>query len=517
MSDEFKNADISETTPSHLYGATDEDFYSADEKTPLHLDGETDEDIDDAHEMTPPHLANADDQGADDDGAPEQIPPHLDSMNDKEEKKSSPRLAVGICICVLVVLGGLVLAIKSKNPKSARPTVTQAKINELQRLTNEAKQTIQQANQLKDEIYKPAPDQPQAQGSGLSRKYQDSPPEIEKSDIQPNNDRGRQEEEAINAVLRESTQVPPPPPPDAIKQADAGNNTATIPMFVYSKTYSGARYTENRPVEAKDTPNQQQAIIQEEINNLRTLVQMMAINPELAAASVMQEAVGNKNPPPAAASEKTQLIYTSHPPVIVNEGEMFEAALVNRLIVNVEPSPVVAALSRDVYDRSGKFVIFPANSRVIGNAQAVNYKGASRLFVSFHRIILPNGLSVNLPQSHSFMKAMDAQGSLGIVSHVNRHWFLQFGSAIMFGVIDGLAGWAQGGNDMAVTSEGYVISRTSQNFDKVLDKMMEQYSSIMPTITVDQGKSMRIYISDDMLVSPWQTISERSYYGARKF
>ena len=482
------------------------------EETPSHLDGVSDED--NADEIASPYLDGASDKDTDNDSVSEHMPPHMSggSINDEEEKKKnrSPILVIGIC--ALVVLCGLVWALKSKNPKST--AVPQAKINELQRLTKEAEAALQQANQLKDEIYKPAPDQPQAQGSGLSRKYQDSPSEIEKPVTQ---DRAMQEEEAINAVLRESTQAKTPPKITKQPAADTGEGGNTIPMFVYSKTYGGARYTESRPVETTDAADQQQTAMQEEIDNLRTMVQMMAINPELAAASVMQQAVGKKDSPPAAASDKAQLIYTSHPPVIVNEGEMFEAALVNRLIVNVEPSPVVAVLSRDVYDRGGKFVIFPANSRVIGNAQAVNYKGASRLFVSFHRLILPNGLSVNLPQSQSFLKAMDAQGSLGIVSHVNRHWFLQFGSAIMFGVIDGLAGWAQGGNDMAVTSEGYVISRTSQNFDKVLDKVMEQYSSIMPTITVDQGKSMRIYISDDMLVSPWQTIAERSYYGAPQF
>ena len=192
---------------------------------------------------------------------------------------------------------------------------------------------------------------------------------------------------------------------------------------------------------------------------------------------------------------------------------MLEAALVGRLIVNVEPSPVVCVLSRDLFDASGKYVVFPANSRVIGEAQAVNYKGASRLYISFHRIILPNGLSVTLPQNKKFMKAMDETGALGVVSHVNRHWMLQFGSAIMLGIFDGLSGYAQ--RNEAVSLDGNVVSRTSENFGRVLDHVMTQYSSIMPTISVFQGKTMRIYLADDMLVSPYQLISERSYYGNR--
>ena len=36
------------------------------------------------------------------------------------------------------------------------------------------------------------------------------------------------------------------------------------------------------------------------------------------------------------------------------------------------------------------------------------------------------------------LRAMDETGALGVVSKVDRHWFLQFGTAIFFGVLDGL-------------------------------------------------------------------------------
>ena len=41
---------------------------------------------------------------------------------------------------------------------------------------------------------------------------------------------------------------------------------------------------------------------------------------------------------------------------------------------------------------------------------------------------------------------------------------------------------------------------------------MSQYSTIVPTIRVDQGKTMKIYLSDDILISPYAKISDRSYY-----
>jgi type IV secretory pathway VirB10-like protein len=196
------------------------------------------------------------------------------------------------------------------------------------------------------------------------------------------------------------------------------------------------------------------------------------------------------------------------------EGEMLEAVLVNRIIADTEPSPVVCHLAKDVFDRGARYVVLPASSRIVGVSQVVNYKGAHRLFISFHRIILPNGPSVDLPSSQRALKALDETGSLGVVSKVERHWFLQFGTAIFFGVLDGLAGAAQRNRDVYST-RSVILGRGSENFDRILENIMAQYSTIVPTIRVDQGKTMKIYLSDDVLISPYAKISDRSYYAHR--
>ena len=43
---------------------------------------------------------------------------------------------------------------------------------------------------------------------------------------------------------------------------------------------------------------------------------------------------------------------------------------------------------------------------------------------------------------------------------------------------------------------------------------MAQYSSIVPTIRVDQGKKLKVYLSDDVLISPYAKITDRSYYAS---
>jgi type IV secretion system protein VirB10 len=193
---------------------------------------------------------------------------------------------------------------------------------------------------------------------------------------------------------------------------------------------------------------------------------------------------------------------------------MIEGVLVNRIVADTEASPVICHISRDVFDHSARYVVFPANSRVVGLSQVVDYKGAHRLFISFHRIILPNGQSIDLPSSRKGLRALDETGALGVASKVERHWFLQFGTAIFFGVLDGLAGAAQRNRDIFSTSS-IVLGRTSDNFQRILENIMAQYSTIVPTIRVDQGKRMRIYLSDDIVISPYAKISDRSYYAKK--
>ncbi|MCI0721677.1 MAG: TrbI/VirB10 family protein [Acidobacteria bacterium] len=319
----------------------------------------------------------------------------------------------------------------------------------------------------------------------------------------------RAEEEAITQVIRDSR-----PPANSVCEAqpasransEARSNTSRggdQPMFVYSRSFGGARYLD-QPMKTGGSP---------------------APKPE----SQPREAVAKTAPSAAAEktgggeldkgsqsgkSQKPSIVYTSHPPVTLFEGECIDAVLVNRIIADTEPSPVVCQISKDIFDNSGRYVIFPANSRIVGFSQVVNYKGAHRLFVTFHRIILPNGPSVDFPGSQKALQALDQTGALGVVSHINRHWFLQFGTAIFFGVLDGLAGAAQRRSEV-FSQSSIIIDRTSRNFERILENIMAQYSSIVPTITVHQGHRMKIYLSDDVEISPYAPIQERSYYADR--
>lgn len=302
-------------------------------------------------------------------------------------------------------------------------------------------------------------------------------------------DPAKAEEDLIASVIREpQTQAPPEPsyrsshPPAPAPSASESDK----PMFVYSRSFGGAKYHDASKKEA------------------------IAPTPTSATLSAAKTVPQTAEPKPDIKDQRATLLYTELSPVTLFEGEVLEAVLVNRIIADTEPSPVICHLSKDLFDSSGQFVVFPANSRVVGYSQVVNYKGAHRLFISFHRIILPNGPSVDFPQNSKALKALDETGALGVVSKVDRHWWLQFGTAILVGVLDGLGAAAQRSGDL-FSRQAIIIDNTSRNFGLILDRIMEQYSNIVPTITVQQGKKLKIHLADDLLISPYARIQDRSY------
>ncbi len=421
----------------------------------------------------------------------------------KKSRQSGLFIGIG-AVLLIIVAAAIIFAFRKPQPAAYKPTTEELEQQKLD--SDESKREQQKADQIRDQSFLIRKgDDNQAQFNSL---YKDM-------DFEKGRDSGLPvpaqaqnvaEEEAIQHVLQKSPpsgkkQEPGYAAPARAVQYEAGSqkpspNGKQVPMFVYSRSFSGAAYYDSAK---KQDPTGNNTGIGEAIPTKANF----ADNSRRATESTSN-----------SEDKKTELIYTDYPPVTLYEGEMLEAVLVNRIIADTEPSPVVCQISKDVFDHSAGYVVIPASSRIVGQSQVVNYKGAHRLFINFHRIILPNGPSIDLPVSQKALKALDETGALGVVSHVDRHWFMQFGTAIFFGVLDGLSGAAQRNSDIYST-RSLVLGRTSDNFQKILDKIMDQYSSVVPTIRVDQGKTMKIYLSDDIQISPFARIKDRSYYATR--
>lgn len=211
------------------------------------------------------------------------------------------------------------------------------------------------------------------------------------------------------------------------------------------------------------------------------------------------------------SSDKMCLIFNSNPVFTISEGEFLYASLSNRIVNDKRKSPVTAVITRDFLDDSGRFVLIPANSRVTGFAQKVSGQQDTRLFINFHRIILPNGRSLDLGFSKNSMTAMDHSGALGVRGRKNSHFFTKFGSSILYGSLNGLSGFAQNRLDQS-SGLSHFIDRTSDNFNTLNDRLASDSMAIVPTIMIKEGTEVKVRFASDVKISAYTRVSDRTYY-----
>ena len=103
-------------------------------------------------------------------------------------------------------------------------------------------------------------------------------------------------------------------------------------------------------------------------------------------------------------------------PYELKAGAVIPATLLNA-VDTARAGPVVAAVTRDVFDTvSGRHLVLPQGTRLIGRHEGESAHGDRRAFLVWDRLILPNGKSLLL----SGEPGVDAQGAVGVRGHVDR-------------------------------------------------------------------------------------------------
>ncbi len=210
-------------------------------------------------------------------------------------------------------------------------------------------------------------------------------------------------------------------------------------------------------------------------------------------------------------SSGMSLIFNTNPVFTIFEGEFLHASITNRILNDKRESPVTAMIMRDLLDDNGRFVLIPANSRITGFARKVSGQQDTRIFIDFHRMILPNGRSLDLGKGKKSMMALDNSGALGIRGKKNSHFFTKFGSSILYGSLNGLSGFAQNRLDQSSGLSRFV-DRTSGNFSTLNDRLAADSLAIVPTIIIKAGTEIKIRFASDVLISAYTRVSERTYY-----
>ncbi|MBX9588820.1 MAG: conjugal transfer protein TrbI [Hyphomonadaceae bacterium] len=195
-------------------------------------------------------------------------------------------------------------------------------------------------------------------------------------------------------------------------------------------------------------------------------------------------------------------LQTPASPYQLMAGTVIAASLVTGLNSGL-PGFVIAQVTENIFDTvSGRLLLIPQGSRLIGKYDNVVAFGQERALVIWQRIILPDGSSVvidNLP-------ATDTGGYAGLADQVDLHtWQLLKGVALatVIGVGSELVFGNSGDSDLIRALQLSTQSTTN----RAGQRLVERHLNVQPTITVRPGWPLRVIVHKDIILRPYRGAS----------
>lgn len=181
-------------------------------------------------------------------------------------------------------------------------------------------------------------------------------------------------------------------------------------------------------------------------------------------------------------------------PYVVMAGTVISASLVTGLNSDL-PGLVLAQVTADVHDSAtGRQVMIPAGTRLIGKYDSSVSFGQSRVLVVWQRLIWPDGRSLvidNLP-------ATDVEGFAGLADRVDYHTaslLKGVGLSTLLGISGELG---QNSDDDLVEAVRRSVQDTSNQAGQ---KIVSRQLDVQPTVTVRPGAVLRVIVQKDLNLS----------------
>jgi type IV secretion system protein VirB10 len=191
-------------------------------------------------------------------------------------------------------------------------------------------------------------------------------------------------------------------------------------------------------------------------------------------------------------------------PYQVIAGTVIPAALVTGINSDL-PGQVIANVTEAVYDTAmGRYLLIPQGSRLIGRYDSQVAFGQRRVLLVWTRLILPDTSSIALDR----LPGIDPAGYAGLEDGVDWHWDrILAGAALstLLGVGAELAAPDRSGSDGKVIVA--VRQGAQDTVNQVGQEMTKRNMSVQPTLTIRPGFPMRVMVSKDLILRPYQPLT----------
>jgi len=211
-------------------------------------------------------------------------------------------------------------------------------------------------------------------------------------------------------------------------------------------------------------------------------------NPRVLSPPDLAQAQAPLEPPPSGP--------------ILREGTLVPAVLATELHSDLA-GPVRAVVTRDVYDsvRLAR-VLIPRGTWALGRQTRQPLFGESRLLVTWHRLVFPDGSSMKLPQA----PAAGADGALGLPGQVNRHWgrrLAAVGLLSLAGAGVQLSQPQRSATGFEAPDSGQLAAgELGRQLGRLSREVLRREVDLPPTITLPAGSRLSILVTRDLALPP---------------
>jgi type IV secretion system protein VirB10 len=186
---------------------------------------------------------------------------------------------------------------------------------------------------------------------------------------------------------------------------------------------------------------------------------------------------------------------------VVQAGNIIPAALITGIRSDL-PGQITAQVTENVFDSpSGRFLLVPQGTRLIGIYDSQVAFGQSRLLLVWTRLIMPNGRSIVLERQ----PGADTAGYAGLEDKVDNHWGALFKAALLstlLGVGSELGSTTGTGTNSDVITA--LRRGSSDSLNQTGQKVVQQNLNIQPTLTIRPGFPVRVIVNRDLVLEPYK-------------
>lgn len=167
------------------------------------------------------------------------------------------------------------------------------------------------------------------------------------------------------------------------------------------------------------------------------------------------------------------------------------------------PGQIVAQVSQNVFDSAtGKYLLIPQGSRLVGSYSADVGYGQSRVLVAWQRIVFPDGKAMDI----GAMPGSDSAGYGGFKDKVNNHYLRIFGSALFMSGVTAGATLSQPQQNFQNfgqrQSAGSALSEAlGQQLGQATAMLIQKNLNISPTLMIRPGFRFNVVVTKDLAFS----------------